>query len=467
MNIKKRKYLFYASTSIIFISILAWYCLGIIKNSAQAYLYSYPLVLMNETHDLMVDPKNGRSPENHFTHIQSFPNASFRQVVRPNNDTLYSVAWIDVEKGPVILSVPDTQGRYYVMPFMDAWTNVFTSIGSRNTGTKAGNFLISNIDWQGEVPVGTSQIKSPTNRIWLIGRIQTNTSKDYENVRLLQNQFKLSSYKKGNQQLINASYNQPTLLNYLRKEDNKKSHSIDPNVFISTMSANEFFKLSAKLMNHIIPASDHSLIRDTLKTVGIFIGNTPSYNEPNYYKSILIKIGVNVARKKMQEFISSDRSNENGWAVIRENIGRYNQAYAVRAIVAQIGLGALPPEDAAYPTTNKDSEGLPLNGQFRYRLHFPTGNLPPVKAFWSLTMYDQRGFFVENSIKRYAIGDRDPLVYNQDGSLDLYIQNDPPKQLSNWLPSSQEDFALTLRLYQPKDSFLNSTWQVPAIIREK
>ncbi len=124
------------------------------------------------------------------------------------------------------------------------------------------------------------------------------------------------------------------------------------------------------------------------------------------------------------------------------------------------------PAEAAYPSSEKDHEGLPLSGKHRYRLHFEAGKTPPVDAFWSLTMYDKRGFLIDNPIRRYAICDRDPLQFNTDGSLDILIQHEQPvKGEGNWLPASVDPFIVTLRLYLPKEEFLNSRWKLPAIER--
>jgi len=361
----------------------------------------------------------------------------------------------------MILSVPDTADRYYVMPFMDQWTNVFDSIGSRNTGTGAGDFLITGPNWQGKNSDNLHQINAPNNRIWLIGRIQTNTVKDYENVRSLQQEFKLTSYSNWKKSQFNPAY----FANYDLEDENLEGFSIDPNDAVKTLSAVNFFERFQKLSIGKIPENEIEEVSEMLITVGISTQHK-SYIKPGFFRNFLVQQGVEAAKKKMNQFISSKRSNENGWSVIRKNIGRYGKAYPTRAIVALLGLGALPPEEAAYPTTNQDSNGDTLVGTNRYHLHFAAGELPPVEAFWSLTLYDENGFFVGNPIKRYAIGDRDNLTYNDDGSLDLYIQHNQPENINNWLPAPADNFALTLRLYQPKTKFLDGSWKVPSVIRK-
>lgn len=173
-----------------------------------------------------------------------------------------------------------------------------------------------------------------------------------------------------------------------------------------------------------------------------------------------------MANSKLQEIAETDRSTENNWAVVRNGIGVYGTDYNVRAFVSLIGLGALPPEEAAYPNAAKDGEGQPLSGKHAYRIHFDAGKTPPVDAFWSLTVYDEKGFLIENPIDRYTIGDRDALTFSSDGSLDILIQHERPEgNISNWLPAPADDFAVTMRLYLPKPDFLDGHWKLPPIER--
>ena len=204
----------------------------------------------------------------------------------------------------------------------------------------------------------------------------------------------------------------------------------------------------------------------TLAEFGVVPGKPFDIEEQGIVRRLLLRKAVDVARSKLKEIEASDRSSENNWVVVRDGIGVYGTEYSVRAFVSLIGLGALTPAEAAYPNTMKDSSGDPLNGRNRYRIHYAAGKTPPVDAFWSLTMYDEHGFLIENPINRYAIGDRDPLKFNTDGSLDILIQHEPPGQgEQNWLPAPAEAFAVTLRLYLPKDDFLNGTWKLPPIER--
>jgi len=162
------------------------------------------------------------------------------------------------------------------------------------------------------------------------------------------------------------------------------------------------------------------------------------------------------------------KAGPTGWTGGSKAVGRYGTNYAARAQVARIGLGANPPEDATYLHCHQDADGKPLDGSHRYRIHFAKGELPPVKAFWSVTVYDEAGYFTANALHRFAIGDRDALKLNPDGSLDLYIQHASPgpAKESNWLPSPAEPFNLSLRLYWPGEAILDGKWIPPAVIRE-
>jgi hypothetical protein len=158
----------------------------------------------------------------------------------------------------------------------------------------------------------------------------------------------------------------------------------------------------------------------------------------------------------------------NGWQMNTDTMGVYGNYYLKRAIVAMAGLGANQPDDAIYPINIADADGQPVMAENSYVLHFQKDELPPVGAFWSLTMYDAEGFQVANPINRFAIGDRDPLKYNADGSLDLHIQNENPgpEKESNWLPAPKRgELGLTLRLYAPKPQVADGYWNPPAIKR--
>jgi hypothetical protein len=172
--------------------------------------------------------------------------------------------------------------------------------------------------------------------------------------------------------------------------------------------------------------------------------------------------------KKIQSMTGRVGEEVNGWQINRQTMGVYGNDYLKRAFVAMVGLGANLPEDAIYPLAVKDADGQPLTGANSYVLHFNKGELPPVEAFWSVTMYDAQGFPVPNSLNRYALGDRDSLRFNADGSLDIYIQHEKPGAAdeSNWLPAPEGAMGVTMRLYAPRENVLDGSWNPPAIRKQ-
>jgi len=430
----------------------------IMQNTSQAYLYGYPIVLMDETRKSM----QAGYPETHkrvnqFTHIQIFPDHNFRNVVRPNVDTLYSIAWLDLSNEPVILSVPDMHNRYYVMPFMDAWTNVFASIGTRETGSQAGKYLIAGPNWTQSSKYSLPIIQAPTNMLWLIGRIQTNDSSDIPNVAKLQSGFSLSTLSSFETKQTPVAYQQ------VKHENNS---DINPYEIIDQLSAQEFINtLQTHITTQGTPIEDQAVL-DQLQSLGLDLSAESNTYTSNPIKSWLMNKAIKITKNKINERLADRSMHENGWMVKRSGIGRYGTDYPIRTAVAKIGLGALTPEEAVYPNATVDSDNKILSGQHEYTIHFPAGGLPPVDAFWSLTMYDKNGFLIESSNNRYAIGDRDDLEFNPDGSLDILIQHNKPQQLTrNWLPTPSDQFAVTLRMYLPKEKFVQGEWTLPPITR--
>ena len=424
--------------------------LQFVRSAAQAYIFGYPLVLMDLTREGMA----GRAEPNSFIHSRVFPDHQFRQVVRPNNDTLYSIAWLDLERQPVVLNVPDMAERYYVMPLMDAWTNVFARVGTGTTGVAAGSFLISGPGWHGPIPQGLKHIRAPTNMVWIIGRIQANGTSDIAQVSALQHKFQLSGlegWKRG-------EWLSPTV-----NTGEVDSQQKDPYQAIISMHGEQFFTRMAKLLGEQAPAAEDKDMLDTLNTIGMERGQP-------FTPGALAGWLLDFAKRHTQEAVTRELARaselENGWAVRRSLIGSYGNHYGVRAGVAMIGLGALPPEEAVYPKADVDGQGAQLSGINHYRIHFDAGQTPPNSAFWSVTMYDEQGFLVDNSLGRYAIGDRDSLAFNADGSLDLLIQHRPPAgMVSNWLPAPIGDFSLTMRIYLPGEAFLDGSWKLPPVER--
>lgn len=427
--------------------------------SAEVFTYAYPLVLMDVTREVMT----AKTPVNVFSHMRAFPDASFTDVVSPNADTLYSIAWLDLAQEPVVLSVPDSGGRYYLMPLLDAWTNVFASPGKRTTGTRRGAFAIVGPQWHGTLPRGVREIRSPTAMAWLIGRTQTNGRADYAAVHRLQDQYRLvplSTWQKGqkalNGQKRGGARPAPRAL--------QADTGAPPVEQVAAMDAQAFFSHFAALLPANPPAVADAPMVEKMRRLGLEPGKpfVTTVLEPSTARAV--QEGATAALAAIRTGARGKGSS--GWSMARD-LGSYGTDYGKRAAVAWVGLGANLPQDALYPSTRVDAEGRPLAGANRYVLHFDKGQLPPAKAFWSLTLYNDKQAFVANPIHRYTIGSRDRLRCNADGSLDIYIQHERPvaAMLPNWLPAPPDAFHLMLRAYWPQPAMLEGKWMPPAVRR--
>jgi hypothetical protein len=370
-------------------------------------------------------------------------------------DTLYSFAWLDLSKEPIVLSVPDTDDRYYLMPMLDAWSNVFASPGKRTTGTKAGIFAIVGPDWKGTLPDGVKEIKAPTNTGIIAGRTQANGPADYKVVNALQEQYKLTPLSS-----FGKAYTPPK-----GAVDPKIDMKTPPVEQVNGMNAETFFKRLAALMKSNPPPEADAPMLKKLARIGIVPGRDFDMKKLDPAVAKGLEKSVQAAVAKIGAMAREIGKPVNGWRILPMNVGKFGTDYDVRAVVALLGLGANIPQDAIYPTVFVDADGKPLTGGKRYVLHFDKGQLPPVNAFWSVTMYNAQSFFVDNPLNRYNIAGWMPLKFNDDGSLDIYIQRDSPgkEKESNWLPAAKEEFSMNLRLYWPKESALDGTWKPPAV----
>lgn len=432
----------------------------------DAYIYGYPLVLMDATQRQATNVPDAtavpmRAPLNQFAHFRSYPGAEDREVVRFNFDTLYSFAWMDLRDGPVILTVPDTQGRYYLVPTLDMWTDVFSSLGSRTTGTGAGHYAYVPPGWTGTLPEGVERIEAPTSLVWLMGRTQTNGPDDYENVHKVQDGLRLTRL---------ADWGKEPVTPVAAAVDPDVDNVTPPLTTVANMDGVAFFqRLGELLAQHPPHAADYPILF-RLRQMGLAPGQAWNKGELDEKTQALIDAASKQALADITANITRGGGalKANGWNYSTESIGTYGTAYLRRATIALAGLGANLAEDAIYPVAMTDGDGQVLDGANRYVLHFDKDQLPPADAFWSLTMYDAEGFQVPNAINRFAIGDRDSLRFNTDGSLDLYIQAESPgaERESNWLPSpASGPIQPTLRLYSPRSAVTDGSWVPPAIKR--
>jgi hypothetical protein len=427
--------------------------------AVEAYLYLYPLVMMDTTRRQMTNTEAGErpgfGPMNAFTHMRAFPPVEFKSVPWANFDTLYSLAWLDVTSEPVVVSVPDTGGRYYLLPMQDMWTDVFAVPGKRASGTEAGHFAVVPAGWHGQLPAGVRRIDAPTPYVWIIGRTQTNGPQDHEAVNRAQDSYAVTPLSRWGQepQAVPVAVDPALDMTTLPVEQ------------VNRMPAGAFFARAAELMKlHPPHITDWSVVT-RMRRIRIVAGESLDVETLDSLTMQALDRGAAAALRAMQAKVPKLAPLVNGWQVPVETMGVYGNYYLKRATLAMIGLGSNPPEDAIYPLAFVDGVGSPLDGDNDYVLHFDQDELPPVNAFWSVTLYDRDGFQTANPLNRFALGDRDVLRYNTDGSLDLIIQpeNPGPEHEANWLPAPRGPMALFLRLYNPKADVLDGHWKPPAI----
>ena len=391
---------------------------------------------------------------NTFVNVPTYPTADMKVVVRPNFDTLYSVAWLDLTKEPMVVSVPDTNGRYYLLPMLDMWTDVFASPGWRTTGTQAGNFLITPPGWNGDTPSAMTRIDAPTPFVWIIGRTKTDGPQDYDAVHKIQAGYKITPFSQ--------NYSPPTV-----KIDPLVDMKTPPKVQVDTMAAEKYFAYAAELLKMIPPHITDQPMIARLKRIGFEPGKSFELDKANPAIRKALQDAPEDARQLMTWKVATLARVVNGWSMNTDTMGVYGNYYLKRAIVAQLGLGANVPEDAIYPLNLADESASPLDGANKYTLHFDKGDAPPASAFWSVTLYDAEGYQVANPLNRFAVSSWMPFKYNANGSLDLYFQNENPgpDKEANWLPAPKGAFNLTMRLYAPKSEALTGKWNPPAVTR--
>jgi hypothetical protein len=437
--------------------------------AVDAYVYFYSLVTMDVTRKQMTNlppgEKMGFGPMNMFVNVPAYPPADMKAVVRTNFDTLYSIAWLDLTSEPLIVSVPDTDGRYYLLPMLDMWTDVFASPGWRTTGTQAARFLVmppaANREQlkQHALPENMRVIDAPTAYVWIIGRTQTNGPSDYGAVNKIQEGLMvtpLSEWGRAPKAVV-------------AKIDETVDMKTPPKTQVDTMPAAAYFAYAAELLKlHPAHLTDQPTLA-RMRRIGIEAGRSFDISQLDPAVQKGIEAAPAEASQLMAWKIPTIARVANGWSMNTDTMGVYGNYYLKRAIVAQLGLGANLPEDAIYPLNLGDDSGKPLDGSNRYAIHFEKGNTPPVNAFWSITLYDEDGFQVGNVLNRFAVSSWMPFQYNADGSLDIYFQNESPgkDKEANWLPAPKGPFNLTMRLYSPKADALTGRWDPPTVAKAK
>jgi hypothetical protein len=426
----------------------------------EAYTFLYPLVLMQRTMQQLTNVERVgaqalKAPVNTFIHVPAFPPGDFKGVVRPNFDTLYSSAFIRLDE-PMVLSVPAAGDNHYLLPMYDMFGEVFACPGTRTTGNDAQVLLLTPPGWSGDVPDGVRRIEAPHTMLWIIGRTEASPA-TYDKVHAFQRGMQL-------QPLSTWPGEPPAVTGTI---DPTVDDVTPPLAQVFALDAAAFFSEATELLSRYPARTFDQTILMRIERVGVRAGEVLDVSaQPQDVRSAL-----QATAAAAQARITARQKNlgiaVNGWRLAFENMGSYGQDYLQRACVELVGLGANLADDAVYPLTYVDADGRPYSGDHRYVLHFDADEVPPARAFWSLTLYDDDGFQVPNPLNRFAIGDRDGLRFNDDGSLDLYIQADSPgtDRESNWLPAPTGSFNLCLRLYYPELRVLDGAWLPPAVTR--
>ncbi len=387
-----------------------------------------------------------------------YPTAEYRDVPGANTDTLYTTVWLDVSKEPWIFSIPDMGDRYYMMPMLDGWTNVFKSPGTRTTGNKAQKYAITGPGWSGTLPEDVTEYKSPTGLVWILGRIYcTGTPEDYAEVHA----FRTSS--RWFRSALTASSTPTTRRSgcQLRYEDSNSRAS-------TGAERQRLFHLSGEALEN--KSASRAGCRHHRADGQHWIGaRNRTSTRANSALSTKKRLKA-VPKLGLMKMTRAGKEAAHQWlGLFRANVGNWGTDYLLRATTAWLGPGWNLPADAVYPVSQKDANGNDYNGaEHKYLLHFDKGQFPPVKGFWSLTMYDESNFLAANPLNRYTLSQQDKFATNQDGSVDLYLQADSPgkEKEANWLPAPKAKFGVMLRLYWPTDtspSIIDGTWKPPAI----
>ena len=413
---------------------------------ADAFVWGYPLVVSERTMQTFA----GLIGVNALFNQDKPATASTQLIVSPNQDTLYSVAVLDLRSEPVVLTVPDVTDRYWTYQFLDAWTTSFHYLGTRATGGMGGTFVIAPPEWEGELPPDAELVRSPTAQMFLLGRYLFHDEADIANVA------ELTRTVAPLHEVTGAP--PPADPPPFGKAPGKPTE-------VGTEGAAFFDELGDALQINA-PASDadvSALAR--FAPLGIGPGLHPAAAANEATRSAL-EAGVDSGSARIEDALASTAQQVNGWTAYLDLDG---DDPLLRAAIARAAWGANVPAEAVYAISIADSGGAPYTGTNAYVVRFEAGQLPPVDAdsgFWSLTLYGPDRFFVDNPLDRYAIGDRTAgLVYGTDGSLEIHIQNEAPiGEESNWLPAPAGEFTLMLRLYLPSEQVLSGSYPYPAVV---
>ena len=435
----------------------------------EAYIYGFPLVVNYKTMYMYAVDEN--SPEYKGPFNESFCDARLftpedKAVVTPNSDTPYCMFWVDLRDEPQVISLPEIEAeRFYHFQLIDIYTHNFAYLGTLTTGNKAGKYLIANQGWEGEKPEGVDEvIYCETDLFFVVVRTQLMNENDLENVKNIQDAYQLQAL---------SSYLDKDMPKVVRMDNFPDWNEGDQ----FTAAAFNYLDVMLKLAK---PVTSEKELRNKFAKLGI--GTEKGFDISSFDENIqkAIEEGVKEGFQEIETFIKEYSADPLISAKIfgtrdfltqsaKENY-KLDDFYIPRAVAAHTGLYGNSGAEAIYPTYFVDSTGVPLNAsENKYSLTFKKDELPPVNAFWSLSMYDGKTqLFINNQLDRYLLNsnDMEGYVYNNDGSLTLYIQKDSPgNELEpNWLPAPDAPFYCVMRLYGPKEEALKGSWINPPMI---
>ena len=435
-----------------------------VRIATEAYIYGYPLVTFDMARRQQTNvaaPDAEHAPMGQVIKMRSYPAVDNHCCAAPNADTLYTEVWLDVSREPWIFSIPDMGNRYYIMPMLSGWSEVFKVASSNTTGGKPQVYAITGPGWAGTLPNGVVQVKSPTAMVWILGRIYTNgTPEDYKAVHALQDRFTivpLSSYGKPYTPpaaVVDPAFDMKTAV---RKQ-------------VNAMGIDAYFNRLAELMKTNPPGAQDAAMVAQMARIGLVPGQAFDAAKLGFLDEEAIRLVPKLAVLEMGLHLKKQKTT-NGWLYFTKGVGNFGADYLTRGMANLLGPGWNRPQDAVYPLSQKDAAGDEYDGaKTRYVIRFDKGKLPPADAFWSLTMYDGDFFFVPNALDRYDLAQRDKLVTNADGSVDLYLQAESPgkDKEANWLPAPKGKFVLVMRIYVPRKtapSILDGSWTPPPVTR--
>ena len=413
----------------------------------QAYLYAFPLVLMDATRKVSTNtetPNGTRAPINQFIHAEKLADAASRAVVTPNVDTIYTQAFLDVGSEPMLYGVPQTD-RFFNVQVLDAWTNTAAVLEA------PGLYAITRSDWQGELPEGVQRINVPTNRVWTIARIVLSGQEDLPNVRAIQDKMQLmplSAYQMDSWTAPAGTYD--------------PAYNFVPVQHVLALSPQEFFDTANQLMETNPPAAADAPILQELAALHVGPGEKFDDKALGLFSGLRWKLMLLQLKGKLKAEAANYAQQMGQWIYYGDPIGDFGTAYTYRAMVALMGLGANTTDVAIYPKTDVDSTGAVLTGKKTYTLHIEAEPPTKEKGFWSVTAYGEDDFLIDNAIDRYCVNDRSGLHRNPDGSIDIILSKEAPEDTTNWLPVGEGDFHLFLRIYKPDTAALEG-WQPPVV----